>query len=86
MSVAAGQRVYVPGLGMTGEVTEVVFGLNVVKFRADKDGLVRSVDASAVTTGASQSEKAAPKAKDKARQPGRNKGADAVAPPKAANE
>lgn len=69
-----GQRVYVPGLGMTGEVTEIIPNLNVVKFRADMDGLVRSVDASAVTTGA-EVEKAAPKAKNKARQPGRNKGA-----------
>lgn len=73
MDFEVGQRVYVPGLGLTGEVAELIPGLNVVRFRADVDGLVRAVDASAVSAG--NTEKARAGAKGKARKPGPNKAA-----------
>lgn len=67
MNVKPGDRVEVAGIHHAGTVTEVSPPLGIVRFRSERDGLVRAVDESACEL------KAAPQGKDKARHPGRDK-------------
>lgn len=69
-----GQRVVARGIGHAGEVTEVVPSIGSVRFRSDRDGLVRQVDTSAVEPEISAAEgKAVQPSHNKARMGARNK-------------
>ena len=59
MDLQIGDPVRAPGIKHSGEVTELVPALGVVKFRSDQDGMVRSVDVSAVELAGAKARKQA---------------------------